>query len=1398
MNSSTKEVKPTKKVVTTTKKKVIKKKDITECEEPPQPKKSPKKKLKKVKAPENVIAMNEETDVVVVKTPMNEEHVSDELSFRLLDYNVFDSDDSLEDKKFMIRMFGINEKGETLCANVENFKPFFYVKIDDGWNSNVVDEWVYTEIKPGMGALYPQLEYEIVKHKQLYGFTGGKQFKFVKFQFDSVMAYNRLKNLWFQYVDVDTKQQSKGSTSEEKKPTNEKEKKSNKKSDRIRKRVNLVFRNYEIELYESNIPPLLRYFHVNKISPTGWITMNKKQILIYGDEEKKSSCNVECTAPVEAIRPDPAKETRVPYKICSFDIEASSSHGDFPLPRKTYKRLATNIADVFIQQRKVNIDVGQAKKIFTKCVLKAFSMNKYGEQIDVVYPKKMPTKEKVEELINSITEQPLIDMLATTNPLVEQLMMTDNIFEQASQLAKSNDDDDGGGGVVMDEPQQQHQVVEEGGSRFNLFKKKPKVKVAKKTLLLQFLLDDKYSRQENIDTLNELLSARFPTLEGDKVTFIGSTFMNYGEKECNFQHCLVLGDCGKVDNCEIECADTEKDLLLRWTRLIQREDPDIIIGYNIFGFDYEFMFRRAQENNCASEFLQCSRIKEHVSVRDQNHMNPGFDIMNTKIQIASGEYDLRYYNMLGRLQIDMYSYFRRDYNLSSYKLDDVAGQFISDSIKDVECDYDGEQEITKLYSSNLMGLNKGDYIHIEITSFTTDYYNNGEKFVVRNIEKGVEKDGKKYNVITISGHHVLDQKKKLKWGMAKDDLSPQDIFRLANGSNEDKAIVAKYCIQDCNLVHHLMNKIDVITGYTEMSNICSVPVNFLIFRGQGIKLTSFVAKKCMEKNTLMPDLEKPKKEEGYEGAIVLPPKCSIYMDNPVACVDYSSLYPSSMISQNYSHDSKVWSIEYDLEGNLLEHKTQGVRNEKGEFIYDNLPGYEYIDIEFDTYEYLPKPGSAGTKEKVKVGKKKCRWAQLPENQLSIMPSILTELLKARKDTRKRIKTESDPFMQNILDKRQLGYKVTANSLYGQCGARTSTFYEQDVAASTTATGRMMIIYARLIIEKVYGNMLINVPDYGTVRTKAEYVYGDTDSVFFTFNLETPEGDKIVGQKALELTIILAQEAGALSSEYLKPPMDLEYEKTFMPFILLSKKRYVGMLYEEDPHKGSMKYMGLSLKRRDSCDYLKDVYGGILTILMKENSIAAAINYLQESLMNLADGKVSMDKLTITKALRSDYKNPQQIGHKVLADRIGLRDPGNKPKPGDRIKFVFVVNDKPGALMGEKIEIPSYIIENNVQIDFNHYITNQLMKPLQQLFGLAVKEIWMLQNKKSAIKTFEKDVQKLEQDCGDDLEVFMKKREKMTNVKVKALLFDKTLRIIYNRKHKIQTMDECFAKMGVKK
>ena len=135
------------------------------------------------------------------------------------------------------------------------------------------------------------------------------------------------------------------------------------------------------------------------------------------------------------------------------------------------------------------------------------------------------------------------------------------------------------------------------------------------------------------------------------------------------------------------------------------------------------------------------------------------------------------------------------------------------------------------------------------------------------------------------------------------------------------------------------------------------------------------------------------------------------------------------------------------------------------------------------------PSAAATK--VKSGHKICRFAQFPDGRRAIMPSILEELLSARKATRKLIPQQSDDFMKSVLDKRQLAYKLTANSLYGQCGARTSTFYEKDVAASTTATGRKLLTYAKRVIEEVYGDAVMDTFNHGKVRTKAEYVYGDS-------------------------------------------------------------------------------------------------------------------------------------------------------------------------------------------------------------------------------------------------------------------------------------------------------------------
>jgi len=1372
-------------------------------------------------------------------------------SFRLLDFNIFDEkrsedknsddDDECNDnesrdkgKKYnknenftTIQMFGLNENGETCAIFVRDYQPFFYIKVGDEWTIPQKSAFI-THLKEKVGKFYSDsildLDSKLIKRKKLYGFDGGKEHKFILIKFKNIAGMNKVKNMWFKF-GKDGKQ--------------------------LLRREGYPYFNTKTEIYEANIPPILRFFHVHDISPSGWIGFEKKRVKqIHGGRGiQTTTCNYEYEIASTDIVPLNSKETIVPYKICSFDIEASSSHGDFPIPIKTYKKLATNIVDVcdaLCRNAGATTSL-EAIEYVTPALLKQLIFTAFGygtplhTDIDRVYTKIKVSEQRLATLFDVWVSFHISDI--KDNDKLKDINTIEKMFEKISEMNKANGDgeddecdnaDEGDADadaedmyedvpeIEIDEIDEDEQLHHENkpmegcdedsdvdammkayagektststkkGSSTSVTKANPKKQTKKtaedstpKETVIQLLTTslDKIDRETKINKLNISLQEIFPPVEGDKVTFIGSTFMTYGEKRPYLNHCIVLDTCSSLEsevaNSQIETYKTEREVLLAWTRLIQRENPDIIIGYNICGFDYEFMFRRSLENSCENDFLRLSRNKgEFCGSHDYN--TGKVCIKESSIVIASGQHDLHYIEMKGRLQIDLYNYFRRDFNLSSYKLDYCAGYFIGDGVKKLEHLPSGN---TKIYSSNLMGLENGNYINFEESSHSTDTYKDGEKFKVLKVDL-IEK------TFEIEGHEMPDMKKSVRWGLAKDDVTPQDIFRMTNEGPNERAIIAKYCIQDCNLVHHLMNKIDVMTGYIEMAKICSVPISFLVLRGQSIKLTSFIAKKCREKRTLMPVIERSFGNESYEGAICLPPKCNLYLDNPVACLDYSSLYPSSMISENLSQDSKVWTKEFDLAGQLV--RETGVKDISGNYIYDNLPGYEYVDVTYDTYKWVNN--QRGRAIKTLNGTKICRFAQPKDGIKAIMPTVLEELLAARKATRKLAEATEDPFMANILDKRQLGYKVTANSLYGQCGAKTSTFYDVDIAASTTATGRKLLTYGKRVVEEVYGDAKVESKKFGFVNTKAEYIYGDTDSVFFTFNLATPDGIPIRGKDALEITIEFAKEVGHLATKFLKQPHAWVYEKTLMPFCLLSKKRYIGMLYEDKPEKPKRKSMGIVLKRRDNAPIVKDIYGGVIDILMKEQNVESAIKFLKSSLQNLVDEKVPMDKLIITKSLRSGYKNPAQIAHKVLADRMGKRDPGNKPSIGDRIPFVYIQNPDKKALQGERIEHPDYIVANKIKPNYAFYITNQIMKPIQQVFALVLENIPSYKRQVPALKrNIDGWIDKLKDDSTCSEEKLKKKISDIRNKEVKKILFDEYLMKIDNATQKNQSIMNFFKK-----
>jgi len=1232
-------------------------------------------------------------------------------AFKLIEFLVKDEEKPQEDlmvetsgipqkkkdnKQFNIQMFGIDECGKSCSITIDNFMPFFYVKVGEHWGDSETENFIML-VKSKIGQYYADsiVGYKLVRGKKtLYGFDNDKPHTFIMMKFKNMRAFYKAKNLWY------SEDRGEDNRTQTLLPNGFK--------------INVGKNQEYIKLYEAHIPPLLRYFHIGEISPSGWIAVpNKKKVK---KALKTTTCDYEYNVDYKDIKSFSTKETPVPYNMASYDIEASSSHGDFPIPVKTYKKLANNIIEVIEKMSHITSEV--AETLLKRAVYTAFGHDNL-EGIELVYPKKIPTSCNLDKIIDQWLKLPI------RNVVVDERYSIENAFIDAFG---SDDDDDN------------------DNSHWKQKKKK-----FDNGNVIDLMLDNKFDRESKINELNIALNCKFPKLEGDKVTFIGTTFVRSGESVPYLNHCIVLGSCDDVPGAVIERYETEREVLLAWTELIQRVNPDIMIGYNTMGFDDSFMFRRAIENNCVNDFLMLSRNKGAVCA-EMDYRTHKLKIKESSIVIASGQHDINFIDMGGRLQIDLYNYFRRSANLVSYKLDYVAGYFIGDKTSSIS--YSDGKTIIK--SKNLSGLTLNAYIHFEEIGYSTEYYKDGAKFKVIEIDK-------ENRQFTINSIETPNTEKEIRWCLAKDDVTPQDIFRLSNLGSAERAEVAKYCLQDCNIVHELAMKNDIMTEFIEMSKLCSVPISFLVMRGQGIKLTSFIAKKCREKNTLIPVIDKDTSNDGYEGATVLEPKCGFHKD-PIACVDYSSLYPSCIISDNLCLSTKVWTKEYNMEGVLLL-ETGEKHKDTEEYKYDNIPGHTYVNVTYDTYKYERKSPKAKA-NKIKCGKKVCRFNQTIKG---ILPYVLEELLLARKATKKSIKTEENAFMKNILDKRQLSIKLTANSLYGQCGAKTSSFYEKDVAASTTAIGRLLLTYAQRTIEEVYGDNICKTAKYGNVKTNAKYIYGDTDSVFFCFYLKELDGTPIIGKKALEITIELAQEAAGVCTKYLKGPHDLEYEKTFLPFFLLSKKRYVGMLYEHDIDSCYRKSMGIVLKRRDNAPIVKDVYGGIIDILMDNQDINTAINFLSGFLQDIIDEKIPIEKLIITKSLRSHYKKPLQIPHKVLADRMGKRDPGNKPGNGDRIPFAFIYNSNKKALQGERIEHPDYIASHKLRLDYAHYITNQIMKPVQQLFALILEELPGFKTKIMKVRRFKKEIEQFRITLTH--EKFVKKEEQLRNKEIKTLLFD---------------------------
>jgi DNA polymerase elongation subunit (family B) len=773
-------------------------------------------------------------------------------------------------------------------------------------------------------------------------------------------------------------------------------------------------------------------------------------------------------------------------------------------------------------------------------------------------------------------------------------------------------------------------------------------------------------------------SGNFPvaTNPKDEVTQIGVSF-RYSDDMLNSYKRVVLVngtvDLSKDSTVEFIPCKNEKDLLLKFEKLVRDENPDAICGYNTFGFDDGYIAERANSLRIQLSFGR-------IDLDSWKERRESVSTEKKTFELASGKFAVRYFKMPGRLPIDLLLSVRREQNLDSYKLDNVSTVFLRDKVTNIVTLSGAKTRQFEIHTKSTRGLFVGNLVRFDVVGNTINPYADGMKF------KTIEVSAKKF-IIELEEHNYLctfddlsaSERKNLEWSFTKDDVSVQDMFASHRGTATQRAEIAKYCIQDCDLVLTLMAKFDTLVNARGMADVCKVPIQYIFLRGQGIKIYSAVVYNASKRNQIIVSQENVEGDTSYEGAIVLPPKIGMYLDQPIPVLDFNSLYPSNMIAFNLSPDTLVYVKRFDENGKKLSQ--------------EGVDGKEFKDAGYtiDEIGYDEKLGETPVRTI-------CGFVQPTENSqtVGILPLTLDILLKKRKETRKIMETIEDDAQKSVLNGLQLAYKVVANSVYGQCGSRTSPIRKLEVAACTTAAGRDRIQYAKKIVETEFGG---------------EIVYGDTDSIFIKFQTKDLAESIELGKKAAERITSLCRR-----------PYKIEYEKTFYPFLLFCRKRYVGMKYEEDIHKCKRMTMGVALKRRDNAPIVKDVFGGALDILMEKRDVKAAQKFVQDMLISVMKNEIPVDKYIITKQLRDDYKNPGQIAHRVLADRMEERDAGNKPQVGDRLSYIYVANRHDEKKQGDRIEHIDYVKQHKLKPDVEFYITNQIQNPVAQMFALAIDQL----------------------------------------------------------------------------
>jgi len=813
----------------------------------------------------------------------------------------------------------------------------------------------------------------------------------------------------------------------------------------------------------------------------------------------------------------------------------------------------------------------------------------------------------------------------------------------------------------------------------------------------------------------------------DKVFQISCVICREGDDPSVYEkYLLTLGNPDQNvtgNDINISTFKTEYNLLEGFSKFIREHSVNVIVGYNILGFDIPYLIDRSKHNFCINEFsLQGFHKFKYAKEKTIKWSSSAYK--NQEFQYLDAE---------GRLYVDLLPLVKRDFKMNNYKLKTVSDYFLGETKDPLS-----PEGIFKCY----------------------------------------------------------------KLGMEKDE---NDMYTY--NAKKAMAICGKYCVQDSALVVKLMDKLKIWVGLTEMAKTCNVPIFSLYTQGQQIKVFSQVYKYCLDNHIVVEkDGYTVNENERYVGAHVFPPVPGKY--HKVVPFDFASLYPTTIIAYNIDYNTFVTDPNIpDHKCHIMEwndcigccHDPKVIRkSELSDYIESQqdkisklrqkrnstkvISEKTRLKIQIDDLLKQLKPY---TDERAEINKTKPKFPMCAKRSYrflkeppGVLPTVIQNLLDARKHTRKvdmkqckemikKLEESLNDLSKNdqeiseinkqireqkslldILDKRQLAYKVSCNSMYGAMGVKRGYLPFMPGAMCTTYMGRVNIEKVAKIIPEKY---------------KGQLIYGDTDSNYIHFpHLKT-------AQETWDYALYVADEL----TKIFPKPIKLEFEEEIYDFFfILTKKRY---MYRKCLRDGKVDNKigkkGVLLARRDNSKFVREIYENVISKIADNEDKENILYYIVDQLNNLCSSNRNINDFVVTKAVGDigDFTPKKFIDEKgVTKCKIGdytvpmlpsrnnieeynkelkkknantskefymsclpaqvqlaerMRTRGERVDKGSRLEYIVTDPDNHTAKQYEKVESADYVkkFPDIIKVDYLYYI-KALSNPIDQVLSVAFNDI----------------------------------------------------------------------------